>query len=88
MEYKLSATELARKVGEVLGRIRYRRDSFVVEKNGEPVARIIPVAGPSLATVAEVLDAWADAGEAEASFAADLSRVAASDQSPPHRWDS
>lgn len=88
MEHKLSATELARKVGEVLGRIRYRRDSFVVEKNGEPVARIVPVASPTLPSVKEVLAAWTDAGEPDAAFATDLTRVAASDQAPANPWDS
>ena len=88
MEYRLSATELARKVGEVLGRIRYRRDSFVVEKNGEPVARIVPVAAPALPSVHEVLSAWSEAGKPDAGFAADLTRIAESDRPPADPWDS
>jgi len=88
MEYRLSASELARKVGEVLGRIRYRRDSFVVEKNGEPVARIVPVAAPPLPSVHEVLAAWSEAGKPDVGFATDLSLVAARDRPPAYPWDS
>ncbi len=43
MEYRISATELARRLGDILGRIRYRSESFIVERNGRPVARIGPV---------------------------------------------
>ena len=43
MEYRISATELARRLGDILGRIRYRSESFIVERNGKPVARIGPV---------------------------------------------
>jgi hypothetical protein len=34
---RISATELARKLGDVLGRVRYRGESFIVERNGAPV---------------------------------------------------
>jgi hypothetical protein len=37
VELRISATDLARKLGEVLGTIRFRRDTFVVERNGEAV---------------------------------------------------
>jgi prevent-host-death family protein len=42
--HRISATELARKLGDVLGRVRYRGESFIVERNGTPVARLEPVA--------------------------------------------
>ena len=43
MEYNISATELARALGDVLARVRYRQESFVVERNGKPIARLSPV---------------------------------------------
>ena len=43
MESKISATELARQLGHILGRVRFRRDVFVVERNGQPVARLVPL---------------------------------------------
>jgi prevent-host-death family protein len=50
MEGGISATELARRLGDILGRVRYRGDSFLVERNGEPVARL---AAPGLDQVGE-----------------------------------
>jgi prevent-host-death family protein len=88
MEYRITATELARRVGSVLGRVRYRGDSFVVERNGEPVARVLPVAGASPASLAEAFGAWRSAGEAEPEFAADLERVGALDRPPADPWAS
>jgi len=36
----ISATELAKRLSDVLNRVRYRHETFVVERNGEPVASI------------------------------------------------
>jgi antitoxin (DNA-binding transcriptional repressor) of toxin-antitoxin stability system len=88
MEYRISATELARRMGRVLGRVRYRGDSFLVERNGEAVARVLPVAGASPASLGEALSAWRSAGEPEPEFAADLERVGALDRLPEDPWAS
>jgi hypothetical protein len=34
MEHRLSATEPARSGGDILGRLRPRADSFLIERNG------------------------------------------------------
>lgn len=88
MEHRISATDLARRAGEVLGRVRYRGDSFVVERNGDPVARITPVAGTSSGAAREFVQVWRSAGPRDASFAADLEAVGALDTPPALRWDS
>lgn len=88
MEYRITATELARRVGDVLGRVRYRGDSFVVERNGEAVARVLPMAGASPTPLAEALAAWRSAGEPEPEFAADLERVGSLDRPPHDPWAS
>lgn len=88
MEHRLSATDLARSVGEVLSRIRYRGDSFLIERNGEPVARIGPLEERPPATVREGLREWQGAGEAEPGFADDLERVAEADRPPESPWES
>ncbi len=88
METKISATELARNLGDVLGRVRYRRDVFVIERNGEPVARLAPLAASSGVSLAEALGAWREAGPADASFADDLERVNAADRPPRNPWGS
>jgi antitoxin (DNA-binding transcriptional repressor) of toxin-antitoxin stability system len=86
MEIHITATELARKAGEILGKVRFRRDVFVIERNGEPVARLIPSPLASEASLAEGLRAWREAGPADAEFADDLERVNRSDQPPKNPW--
>ena len=88
MEHRISATELARRLGDVLGRVRYRGDSFLVERNGDPVARVVPLPGSSVTSLREALTAWRSAGEPEAAFADDLERVGAADRAPEDPWAS
>lgn len=86
MERRISASELARTLGDVLGRVRYRGESFVVERNGRAVARLIPAA--SFPKLREALEAWREAGAPEGAFAEDLERVGALDRPPASPWDS
>ena len=88
MEFHVSATELARRLGDILGRIRYRGESFVVDRNGTPVARIGPVGNRGVSTVAEALATWRAGGTPDPAFAQDLARVAAADRPPANPWDS
>jgi prevent-host-death family protein len=81
MEGRISATELARRLGDVLGRVRYRGDSYVVERNGEPVARLVPLPGKATITLREALVSWRGAGRPDSGFAADLERVGEASQS-------
>lgn len=85
MKNTITATELVRGLGDVLARIRYRRESFVVERNGRPVARMIPVDAEP-ASVREALDAWLEDAGADASFADDLARVNAADRPAANPW--
>lgn len=85
MEHQISATELARRLGDVLGRVRYRGDSFVVERNGHPIARVVPLPAGA-GTLGEALSAWRSAGEPEPAFADDLERVGAADRPPEDPW--
>lgn len=86
MALRVSATELARSLGDVLNRVRYRGDAFVVERNGKPVARIVPLPGASRVSVREALGAWRTAGEPDPSFADDLERIGAADVVPEDAW--
>lgn len=88
MEHRISATELARSLGDVLARVRYRGDSFLVERNGDPVARLSPVAEGSVTTVREAFAAWSSVGEPDAAFADALERVGAADRPPEDPWAS
>ncbi len=55
MESHVSATEAARTFSDILNRVRYRGEAFVVERGGEPVCRISPVAGARSFTAADLL---------------------------------
>lgn len=46
MDCRLSATEAARAFSDILNRTRYQGTSFVIERGGEAVARIVPVGPP------------------------------------------
>ena len=88
MEKVISATVLARRLGDVLGRIRYRGESFVIERNGVVVARLVPAGTAQHASVVDVLRRWRDAAEPEPEFAAALERIGASDREPGDPWGS
>ena len=89
MEYTIRATDLARNLGDVLSKIRYRRDSFVIERNGKPVARVVPIEqATDDATLAEVLTVWCDGAAGDDAFATDLDLVNSSDRPPTNRWES
>jgi prevent-host-death family protein len=84
----ISATTLSRQLGDVLGRIRYRGESFLIERNGVPVARLISVGPTRPGTLLEALGRWRDAAEADPDFASALERVGAADRAPGDPWAS
>jgi prevent-host-death family protein len=88
MENRISATDLARRLGDVLGRVRYRGDSYVVERNGEPVARLVPLPGRATGTLREALTSWRRASLPDRGFASDLERVTSADRPPESPWAS
>ncbi len=88
MDARISATDLARKLGDVLGRVRYRAETFVVERNGEAVARLSPLPSRVAASLREGLRAWRPPGTADGGFADDLERVNSADRPPRNPWGS
>jgi antitoxin (DNA-binding transcriptional repressor) of toxin-antitoxin stability system len=58
MAKTISATRAARTFSDLLARVRYRGEEFVVEKGGEPMCRVVPVrAGNVRSTAAGFADA-------------------------------
>ena len=86
MRTKVSATELARKLGDILDKVRYRRDVFVVERNGEAVAKLSPLPSHSDPTLREAFSAWVGTGPSDDRFADDLDRVNRADRPPTNSW--
>jgi prevent-host-death family protein len=83
----ISATDLARKLGDVLGKVRYRHEVFVVERNGEPVARLAPIPSATAVSLLEGLRAWRNASPVDPGFADALERVNAADRPPRNPWE-
>jgi len=88
MEKVLSVTEAARKFSECVNRAHYQNITFVLVKNGSPVARIVPdrkkpCRGPELAeALAEV-----DLSQEEArAWHKDLRAARKALQPPRNRW--
>ena len=86
MEHTIAATELARSLGDILARVKYRHDSFIVERNGTPIARVVPIEPVDEATLGEALAAWSETSDP--SFADDLARVGEADRPPGNPWAS
>lgn len=72
---RISATELARRLSDVLNRVRYRGERFVVERGGEPVAAIEPASSLAGITLKEFADLLRDAPRPDDAFADDLERI-------------
>jgi prevent-host-death family protein len=51
VESTITATDLARNLSDILNRVRYRHERFIVQRNGEAVAEINPIEGVKVFTV-------------------------------------
>lgn len=77
MDKKITATELARTLSDVLNRVRYRGESFVVERNGEAIAELGPVAHRPHMTVADLYQLLNTLDWPDEDFANDLEEIQA-----------
>ena len=78
METVITATELARSLSDILNRVRYKGETFVIQRKGEPIATLMPIApmpGVTLGELAEALGKLTMPGEG---FADDLEAIQAS----------
>lgn len=88
VDRRITATQLVRRLGDVIGRIRYRGERFTIERNGVPVAQLIPVPSAHPGTLREALSAWCDASEPEPDLAETEERIGKADRIPKNPWDS
>lgn len=78
METRITATELAKSLSDILNRVRYRGERFLVERNGDPVAALGPpgpATGTTLRQLVALLKQIPPAGE---DFADDLEVIQSS----------
>jgi antitoxin (DNA-binding transcriptional repressor) of toxin-antitoxin stability system len=85
--HRISASELARRLGDILGRVRYRGEAFLIERHDVAIARLGPVPGATRSTLRDAGLAWTSA-PADSSFADDLERAGRADRPPRNPWDS
>lgn len=78
METRITATELARALSDVLDRVRDRGERFVVERNGEPVATLSPAASTSVVTLRDLSASLRELPMPGEGYADDLESVQAS----------
>ncbi len=55
MKTRISSTKAARSFSDLLNRVRYRGETFVVERRGEPICEIVP-ARPGKSTVGDFIN--------------------------------
>ena len=55
MGTRISATRLSHDLSEVLNRVLYREESFLIERSGKTVARLEPVGSRRRVTLHEVI---------------------------------
>jgi antitoxin (DNA-binding transcriptional repressor) of toxin-antitoxin stability system len=74
MESLISATQLARRISDILNRVVYRGEAFVVERGGQPVCRIQPV-GPTFCSLDDFIAVLQSAPAPDKRFWDDLEEI-------------
>jgi hypothetical protein len=82
MAHRVSATDLARRLGDILGRIRYRGETFTIDRHSVAIAQIGPPSENRSTTLREAAKHWIAATDADPGFADDLERIGAADTPP------
>ena len=88
METRITSTELARSLSDVLNRVRYRGEQFVIVRNGEPVATLAPPKPTKSITLREFIEFLKENPFPDEDFAKDLEEIRSSQpliEEPP--WD-
>lgn len=87
MKTEITSTAAVRQFGDCLARIRYRGEVFVITRNEEPVAELVPVGGRQRARWGEVKRALGGLA-LDPGFADDLERVNEADAAGENPWGS
>lgn len=77
METTITATELSKRLSDVLNRVKYRGERFIVQRNGETIATIAPVSEPAGITLRELITRIGDLNLPDEGFADDLEAIQA-----------
>jgi prevent-host-death family protein len=87
MPERISATRAVREFSDLLNEVRYRSQSYIVERNGKPIARLLPASdlkeGSKLKDLKRLLSCLPSCGDDLEAFAADLEKIAENQPSLP-----
>jgi antitoxin (DNA-binding transcriptional repressor) of toxin-antitoxin stability system len=72
MSTRVSATEAVRTFSDLLNRIRYRGEEFVIERGGEPQCRMMPAGPPKRLTMKGLASLMREIPKADAAYSADV----------------
>jgi len=88
MTRRVSATEAVRTFSDLLNRIRYRGEEFVVERGGEAICRMLPAAPPNPLSLKELASLLREIPRPDAGYAADVRRAVRSQRRLPRSpWE-
>lgn len=89
METKITATELAKSLSDILNRVKYNGERFVIERNGEPIASLAPLGPAKSITLREFAMKLREFPQPDEDFWKDLEAIQASQSKvPPPPWPS
>ena len=77
MSGRVTATEAARNFSELLNRVRYGRETFVILRGGEEVGQLTPVESHPEPTLRRLLEVLELAEKPDDRFASDLEEIQA-----------
>lgn len=77
MEIRITATELAKSLSDVLNRVRYRGEKFLIVRKGEPIATVGPAAPVPGITGREFVELLKNLPPPDEGFADDLEAIQA-----------
>lgn len=86
MKTIISSTKLVRQLGDCLARVKYRGEAFVITKNDEAVAELLPAGISHKGNWSDIAASLA-ALPFDEEFADDLQRVNQLDRLPENPWD-
>ena len=78
METRITATDLARSLSDILNRVRYRSESFVIVRRGEEIATLGPKGLMAGVTIQHLAPQLHDLSPPREDFADDLEAIQAS----------
>ena len=78
MDTVITATDLARSLSDILNRVRYKGETFVIQRNGEPIATLAPSGPKPGVTLRELAGALSKLTMPGEGFADDLEAIQAS----------